>query len=166
MDVETLGAAIAVSKLVPGTSAQRAETAQAAAEAAQAAAEAAATSAASHNYGITVSGTTLQIEEPVDTTLSALSIGSYELTPSFSAGTTEYTVNWPVTNTDVEISATANDTDQSVFVIVYTNVSPGMQGGRSPFTWNTGSAGGVSSIDIMVGQGSSATHYIITNTAE
>lgn len=57
MDMKTIGAAVALVKSIPGSAAQRAETAQAAAEAA-------AQEAASHNYGITVSGTVLTITEP------------------------------------------------------------------------------------------------------
>ena len=55
--MKTIGAAVALVKSIPGSAAQRAETAQAAAEAA-------AQEAASHNYGITVSGTVLTITEP------------------------------------------------------------------------------------------------------
>ena len=48
---------VAFLKSIPGTAASRAE-------AAQVAAEAAAQEAASHNYGITVSGTVLTITDP------------------------------------------------------------------------------------------------------
>lgn len=48
---------IAYLKSIPGTAVSRAE-------AAQTAAEAAAAEAATHNYGITVSGSTLTITEP------------------------------------------------------------------------------------------------------
>lgn len=57
IDTETLGAAIAIAKSIPGTAAQRAESAAEAAE--NAAAE-----AATHNYGISVSGTKLVITPP------------------------------------------------------------------------------------------------------
>ena len=56
MDIETLGAAIAVAKSIPGTAAERAETA---AESAESAAEIAEASA----YGITITGTTLNVTE-------------------------------------------------------------------------------------------------------
>ena len=66
MDIVSIGAAVQLVKSIPGSAAQRAETAQAAAEAAQTAAETAAEQAASHNYGITVVGTTLTITEPTE----------------------------------------------------------------------------------------------------
>lgn len=57
MDIQTLCAAVAITKGIPGSAAERAETAQAAAEAAAAVAQ-------THNYGISVSGTTLVITPP------------------------------------------------------------------------------------------------------
>lgn len=66
MDVVSIAAAVAIAKGIPGSAAERAETAQAAAEAAQTAAETAAEQAATHNYGITVAGHTLTITEPTE----------------------------------------------------------------------------------------------------
>lgn len=57
IDTETLGAALALAKSIPGTAAQRAESAAEAAENAAA-------NAATHNYGISVSGNKLVITPP------------------------------------------------------------------------------------------------------
>ena len=60
MDIETLGAAIAVVKGIPGSAAGRSEAAASVAtEAAQSASESA-TLAEQHSYGVSVSGTTLR----------------------------------------------------------------------------------------------------------
>lgn len=58
-DSNALGVLIGIVKSIPGTAANRAETAQASAEDAQAAAESAAELAATRNYGVSVSGNTL-----------------------------------------------------------------------------------------------------------
>ena len=57
MDITSIGAAVALVKSIPDTAVQRAE-------AAQAAAETAAAQAATHNYGISVSDSTLTITAP------------------------------------------------------------------------------------------------------
>jgi len=57
MDMLSIGAAVQLVKGIPGSAAGRAESAATRAEAA-------AEEAASHNYGISISGTTLTIAEP------------------------------------------------------------------------------------------------------
>lgn len=49
-----------------------------------------------------------------DPTLSALSVGSLELTPTFSSGTTSYTA--ATGNATDQITATANDEDAEVVI--------------------------------------------------
>ena len=63
IDSNALGVLIGIVKSIPGTAANKAETAQAAAEDAQTAAETAAELAATRNYGVSVSGNTLTFTE-------------------------------------------------------------------------------------------------------
>jgi len=64
MDFGQAGILIGIARAVPATAGAQAVTAQLAAEAAQEAAETAAANAATHNYGISVDGTTLEITPP------------------------------------------------------------------------------------------------------
>lgn len=59
MDMETLGAAIAIAKSIPGSAAERSETAATTAEEAAQSALESAELAAQHSYGVSVSGTTI-----------------------------------------------------------------------------------------------------------
>ena len=59
MDIQTLGAAIAMAKSIPGSAGQRAETAAGQAEAAAVVAAEAAVLAEQHSYGVSVVGTGL-----------------------------------------------------------------------------------------------------------
>ena len=55
------------------------------------------------------------LHKPFDLTLSALAIGSLELTPSFDSGVTVYTAE--TTNASDEISTTATDTEATVEIM-------------------------------------------------
>ena len=67
-----------------------------------------------------------------DATLSALAIGSLTLSPTFAAGTTEYTAT--TTSTSETVTATKNDTDAAVAVTV--NGNSIASGGTA--TWKSG----------------------------
>ena len=59
MEIDTLGVAIAVAKSIPGTAANRAESAKASAEAAALSAQESAELAEQHSFGVSVEGTVL-----------------------------------------------------------------------------------------------------------
>ena len=67
MNFDEAGILIGIARAVPGTAGAQAVAAQLAAEAAREAAETAAANAETHNYGISVSSTTLVITPPAET---------------------------------------------------------------------------------------------------
>ncbi len=89
-----------------------------------------------------------------DVTLSALTIGSLTLTPTFSADTVAYTAS--TTNATNTITATANDASATVAITVgETEVESG-----EAATWATGS----NTVTIVVTNGSSTKTYTVTVT--
>ena len=88
-----------------------------------------------------------------DATLSALTIGTSTLTPTFSANTTEYVV--ATTTASEAVTATATDTDDATVVVIVNGNS--ITNGDT-VTWEAGA----NSVVIIVTNGSASRRYNVT----
>lgn len=96
------------------------------------------------------------VATPADATLSALTIGSLTLSPTFDDDVTAYTTT--TTNASETVTATATKASEGATVVITVNGSSIASGGTA--TWETGA----NEVKVAVTNGSTTKTYVVTVT--